>query len=169
MSKLKAVIVSCVMVLMATALMGGLYIFSSISYSLPDSDIAYQNDITINNIEVLLGVDTYRVDGPNLVGNDIKLDIDLLPNESYTFRYDINNFSEFDYNLKEFIISCDNNDNVLNYIDVDVRFEDGTQVKENTIIPAKTRRTVYVTVKYDKNFNDIQSFRLYFDNLFEMV
>ena len=168
MSKLRAVIISCVLVVMSTALMGGLYIFSNISYSLPD-DVEYAaNDITINNIEALSKIDTTRVSGPKLIGNDIDLSLDLYPNEEYVFRYDITNLTDIDYYLKEFIMSCTSDVDVNNHLTIEAKYDNGEQVLDNSNIPSKTKRTVYITIKYDKNEDELRTFDLRFDMLFEI-
>ena len=99
MTKLRAVIMSGVLCLMATVIMSFMYIFSNVSYSYVPNEFTVSNEIVINSIEVLKGVDAYRVDGPNLVNNDINLDIDLKPNETYKFKFDIVNKTGVNYVL----------------------------------------------------------------------
>ena len=165
MSKFKFIMYSSVIVLLIVGMLSISVVLNNKTYSLPDTNI-YTDSITINDIEVLNRIDNKRVDGPNLNGDDINVDLELLPNESYVFRYDITNSTDHDYTLKDFIISCDNNYDVLDYLTVDVQFENGDLLKENTLIPSKTKRTVYVTIKYDKYLNGKQPFKLYFESEF---
>ena len=165
MSKLKFIISSCIIVLLIVGMLSISVVLNNKTYSLPDADV-YANNIAINDIEVLNRIDSKRVDGPNLSGDDINVDLILLPNETYTFRYDIVNSTNRDYTLKEFLISCDNNENAGNYLNIDAQFENGELLKENTLIPSKTKRTVYVTIKYNKELNGKQPFKLYFESEF---
>ena len=165
MSKLRFTIYSSMMVLAIVVLMGGLLIMNNISFSLPEDNPAVE-DIEIKNVEVIKSVESERVDGPNIVGKNINLDIDLLPYEVYSFRYDITNLTNSNYLLKDYTISVDNED-ILDNITVEAYYENGDLIKNNTLIPANTKRTIYVTVKYDKNIEDVQSFKLYLDTLFD--
>jgi hypothetical protein len=168
MSKIKALIISGILVLVATVLMGSIYTFGNISYSYVPTFDYKDRDVTIKNVKVVEGIDTTRVDGPSVVGNDINVDIDLEPNEVFTFKYDIVNNTNLDYEFTKMIINCLNDTNVNDYLSVSTYYQDGKPINDKDIITKGTLRTVYVTIAYDKNVSDIQSFILNFDMMFNI-
>lgn len=165
MSKPKFIVYSSIIVLLIVGMLSLSVVLNNKTYSLPDTEV-YTNELSINDIEVLNKIDSKRVDGPNLKNNNIDLYLELLPNETYTFRYDIINSTKKDYTLNEFLISCDNNPYAAEYLTIDAQFENGDLLSKNTLIPSKTKRTVYVTIKYNKNLNGKQAFKLYFESDF---
>ena len=169
MTKLRAVIMSGVLCLMATVIMSFMYIFSNVSYSYVPNEFIASNEIVINNIEVLKGVDPYRVDGPNIVGNDINLDVDLKPYETYKFQFDIVNKTSVNYVLSKVGVNCLNDAKVNDYLTVDMRYEDGTLVTDNTLIPDGVKRIVTVTVSYNKNVSGTKTFNLNFDMNYDVT
>lgn len=163
MTKLRAVIMSGVLCLMATVIMSFMYIFSNVSYSYVPNEFVTTNELVTNNIQVIKGVDSYRVDGPNIVGNDINLDIDLKPYETYQFKYDIVNKTSVNYELSKVAVNCLNDEKANDYLTVDMKYEDGTVVTNNTYIPDGVKRIVTVTISYNKNVSDTKTFNLNFD------
>ena len=163
MSKLRATIVSCVLVLMATVIMSFMYIFSNVSYSYVPKEFSAVSKLITNNVQVIQGIEAYRVDGPNINNNDINIELDLKPNETYQFSYDVINKTGVDYELSKVLINCLNDENVNDYLTVDMRYEDGTLVTDKTIIPNKVKRIVTVTISYDKNVSETKTFNLNFD------
>ncbi len=163
MSKLRATIICCVLVLVATVIMSFMYIFSNVTYSYVPKEYALASKIITNNVQVIKGIDTYRVDGPNINNNDINLELDLNPYETYQFSYDVSNKTGVDYELSKVLINCLNDENVNDYLTVDMRYEDGSVVTNKSIIPDKVKKIVTVTISYDKNVSGIKTFNLNFD------
>ena len=58
--------------------------------------------------------------------------------------------------------------NVNDYLSVSTYYQDGKPINDKDIITKGTLRTVYVTIAYDKNVSDIQSFILNFDMMFNI-
>ena len=169
MTKLRAVIISGVFVLMATVIMSFMYIFSNVSYSYVPKEFVVNNKIVVNSIEVLKGVDSYRVDGPNIVDNDINLDIDLKPYETYQFKFDVVNKTSVNYVLSKLSVNCLNDEKVNDYLTIDMRYEDGSLVTENTYIPNGVKKIVTVTVSYNKNVSNTKTFNLNFDMNYDVT
>jgi hypothetical protein len=166
MDKLRAGIISGVLILIATVMMGSMYTISSKSYAYSYED-GVISDIVVNNIDVLESIDSTRVDGPNIVNNDIELELDLEPYETYKFTYDVVNNTSLDYRLNNIAINCLNDENVNDYLTVNLFYDNGTQVKNSTEIDKGTKRIVYATITYDKNVTDMKTFKLQIDQDFK--
>ena len=163
MSKLRALIISGVLVLVATVIMGSMYTMGSISYSYVTNDASLIDKVLINNITTIEGIDTTRLDGPTINGNDISLELDLLPYETYKFSFDLVNSTNVDYRLNKLLINCLNDERVNDYLTISMFYDNGEQVKDYSDLIKGTKRTVTVTISYDKNVEDIKTFLLDFD------
>lgn len=169
MTKVRTIIMSCVLVLIATFMMGTMYVFSNVTYSYTGSDVATKSDfVELKNLKVINGVDSSRVDGPHIIDDNVKVDIDLEPYETFTFKYDVVNKTGFDYELKKVLINCLNDESVNDYLSVSMTYENDKPINENDLLPDGTQRTIYVNIKYNKNAVDVQNFILYFDLMFNL-
>ena len=126
MSKIRAFIISGIMVLVATVLMGTIYTFSNISYSYVVDTDNYNKNVEIKNVKVINKIEADRVDGPNIVDNDLTLSIDIAPYETYSFKYDIVNTTGIDYELSKLLVSCAGDVDVNNYLSISINYENGT-------------------------------------------
>lgn len=166
MSNLRAGIISGVFILMATVIMGSMYTLSAKSYAIP-----YDNnkigDILVNNINVTESIDSTRVDGPNIIDDDIELELDLEPYETYKFTYDIVNKTSLNYKLNDIVVNCLNDENVNDYLTINLVYDNGETVKSSTDLDKGTKRIVYATITYDKNVTDMKTFKLQFNQDFK--
>ena len=160
MTKTREIIFSLVFIFIDTIMMSSLYIFGENQTFAYVAVSGEGSSIKINNINVDTDIETTRYDGPNIIDNDLDIDIDLYPYEEFKFTYDIVNTTSLDYKLTKVLINCLNNKDVNNYLSIDLFYEDGTQVKDYTDIPTNTKRTVYGYIKYDKNVEDLKTFKL---------
>jgi len=163
MSKERATIVVSVFVLVAAVLMGVMYTYNNTEISYSMSDTSLVDDIKINNITTISGIDTLRLDGPNIEGHDINVDLDLLPNETYKFSFDLVNKTKLKYKMNRVRINCLNDVDVNNNLTVSMKYEDGTLVRDGDFLESGTMRKVIVTISYDKNPTEMKNFILDFD------
>lgn len=169
MSKTRALVFSGIFILLATFLMGSIYAYGDITYSYSDkgtTDIIKK--IEVKNIKVLNTIETDRVDGPNVVDNDLLLDIDLKPYETYSFKYDVVNSTEFDYEFTKNLITCLNDEDANNYLTVNVGYENGKSIRDKDLLPKGTQKTIVVSISYDKNVEDMKQFIFKFDMMFNV-
>ena len=159
MSRIKAIIISGVFVLIATIMMGSMYVFSNISYSYSYDDISVSTDVLINNIKTIKAIDTVQLDGPNIKGEQIDLEVDLQPYETYEFSFDVNNLTNIDYKLNKLQINTYDED-ANDYLTFDMTYDNGKQVNVYDELLTNTKRTIIVRMTYDKNVTDTKTFDL---------
>jgi hypothetical protein len=162
MNKMHAVIISGVLILVATVIMGSMYTMSSISYSYVIDDSIIEG-IKINNINTVQKIDTIRLAGPTIDTTDVNLELDLEPYETYEFTYDIVNTTSINYKFSKVLVNCLNDPDVNNYLTIKMTDGTGNTINKDDILLRNSKRKVDVTITYDKNVEDIKTFELNFD------
>ena len=159
MKNMKAFVLSGIIILVATVMMGSMYVLGNKSYALPNTYAMSGNDITISNIQTVETIDTERIGFPTVVGNSVELELDMMQHETYTFKVDLTNATSLDYKITSIDVLCLNDENVNDYIDVNMYYDNGVEFKNNNTIAANSKRVMYVSVS-SKLFEDMKTFEL---------
>ncbi|HPZ24228.1 MAG TPA: hypothetical protein PLC25_05255 [Bacilli bacterium] len=139
------------------------YLVNNKTYSyVIDSNNTYSN-IKLSNINVDSTIDNNNIEYPTLIdNNNINFGADLKPNEVFSFTVDVVNDTNVNYKLSSYSLLSRYNDDINSKVTLSVKWLDGDAVKTNDVVESKTKRTMVISVSYDKyNEEDLDVYSSY--------